>query len=279
MVYAVQKFRHYLLATPFTFFVDHQALMYLVNKPVIQGRVSRWLILLQEFKFKIIVKPGKNHVIADQLSRIKSGEAVGGGINEDFPDTHLFQIAVLPAWYEKIGQYLSTDTFPHDMPTAEGRKIALKSSTFQLIEGLLYKLGPDGILRRCVMEEEIPGVLKESLEGVAGGHMGPDTTARKVLLAGLWWPTLYADAKEWVLSCDTCQRASKPLKRDFMPLFPSQPQELFERWGLDFVGPLPTSKTHRCKYIVVATEYLTKWIEVRALPDNTALSTARFLYE
>ena len=41
MVYAVQNFRHYLLATPFTFFVDHQALMYLVNKPVVQGRVNR----------------------------------------------------------------------------------------------------------------------------------------------------------------------------------------------------------------------------------------------
>lgn len=55
MVYAVQKFHHYLLATPFTFFVYHQALMYLVNKPVIQGRVSQWLILLQEFTFNVVV--------------------------------------------------------------------------------------------------------------------------------------------------------------------------------------------------------------------------------
>lgn len=147
-----------------------------------------------------------------------------------------------------------------------------------MIEGLLYKKGPDGILR-CVMEEEIPRVLRESHEGLAGGHMGPDATARKILLAGLWWPTLYTDAREWVLSCDTCQRVGKPLKRDFMPLFPLQPQELFERWGLDFVGPLPVSNNHRCRYIVVATEYLTKWAEARALPDNTARSTAKFLYE
>ena len=68
MVYAVQKFRHYLLATPFTFFVDHRALIYLVNKLVIQGRVSRCLILLQEFTFKIIIRPRKAHVIVDQLS-------------------------------------------------------------------------------------------------------------------------------------------------------------------------------------------------------------------
>ena len=71
-------------------FVDHQALMYLVNKQVIQGRVSRWLILLQEFTFKIIVRSGKSHVITDQLSRIKSGEASGSGVCEDFLDAHLF---------------------------------------------------------------------------------------------------------------------------------------------------------------------------------------------
>lgn len=63
-----------------------------------------------------------------------------------------------------------------------------------------------------------------------------------------------------------------------MPLFPSQPHELFERWGLDFVGPLKVSNMQRCR-IVVATEYLTKWAEARALPDNTIVSTTRFLYE
>lgn len=161
-------------------------------------------------------------------------------------------------------------TFPKEMLAAERRRIAFKSRTFQLIEELLYKIGPHRVLRRCIIEEEISGVLRESHEGLAGGHMGLDATTRKVLLARLWWPTLYGD---------TCQRAGKPLKRDFMPLFPSQPQELFERWGMDFVGPLPVSSKHRCRYIVVATNYLTKSVEVRALRDNTAFSIARFLYE
>lgn len=109
------------------------------------------------------------------------------------------------------------------MPVTVRRKIALKSKTFQLINGLLHKMGLDEVLRRCVMEEETPGVLGESHEGLVGGHMGPNATTCKVLLVGLWWPTLYVDAWEWVLSCDTCQRVSKPLNRDFMPLFPSQP--------------------------------------------------------
>ena len=54
--------------------------------------------------------------------------------------------------------------------------------------------------------EKVPSVLRESHEGLAGGHMGPDTMTRKLLLAGLWWPTLYNDVREWVIDCNTCQR-------------------------------------------------------------------------
>ena len=84
-------------------------------------------------------------------------------------------------------------------------------------------MGPDEVLHRCVMEEKIPGVLREALEGIVGGHMGHDATTCKVLLVGLWWPALHTNAWEWVLSCDTCRSASKSSKRDLMPLFPSQP--------------------------------------------------------
>ena len=53
MVYAVKKFRHYLLANKFVFFVDHQALMYLVNKPYMMGRITWWLLILMEFDFMV----------------------------------------------------------------------------------------------------------------------------------------------------------------------------------------------------------------------------------
>ena len=64
-----------------------------------------------------------------------------------------------------------------------------------------------------------------------------------------------------------------------MLLNPSHARELFERWGLDFIKHLKASKTKRCRYIVVATEYLTKWVEAHALLDNSAVSTTRFIYE
>ena len=70
MVYALQKFRHYLLGGHFKMFIDHSALQYLVNKPVLGGRIYRWLLLFQEFDFEIVVKQGWLNVGPDHLSRI-----------------------------------------------------------------------------------------------------------------------------------------------------------------------------------------------------------------
>jgi hypothetical protein len=76
----MNKFRHYLLGNNFIFFVDHQVLLYLVNKPIVIGQIARWLLLLQEFDFKVIFKLGQVHFLPDQLSKINHGElAVGVG--------------------------------------------------------------------------------------------------------------------------------------------------------------------------------------------------------
>ena len=74
MVYALQKFRHYLLGSHFKMFTDHSALKYLVNKPVLGGKIRRWLLLFQEYDFEIIVKPGRLNTGPDHLSRLESGE-------------------------------------------------------------------------------------------------------------------------------------------------------------------------------------------------------------
>jgi len=65
MIYVVKKFRHYLLGNNFTFFVDHQALLYLVNKPIVTSQIARWLLLLQKIDFKVIFKPSRVHFLPD----------------------------------------------------------------------------------------------------------------------------------------------------------------------------------------------------------------------
>ena len=74
IVYALQKIRHYLLGAHFKMFTNHSALKYLVNKPVLGGRIYRWLLLFQEYDFEIIVKPGRLNAGPDHLSRLESGE-------------------------------------------------------------------------------------------------------------------------------------------------------------------------------------------------------------
>jgi hypothetical protein len=89
---------------------------------------------------------------------------------------------------------------------------------FSLIARQLYKMGPNEILRRCVMEVEQPLILKESHEGIARGNYIGKATAQKVLRTSLWWPTLHRDAKDYYRACDVCQRFGKPSRRDEMPL-------------------------------------------------------------
>ena len=95
MIYSVGKFRHYLLANHMVFYVDYQALLYLVNRPVVSGRITRWMLLLQEYDFEVVYKPGRRHVMADHLSRIESGEELSG-VQNQFPDASLFMVHVQP---------------------------------------------------------------------------------------------------------------------------------------------------------------------------------------
>lgn len=68
MVYSLQKLRHYLLGVPFKFFTDHSVLKYLVNKPVLEGRICHWLLFFQEFIFEVVIKPRRLNVGPDHLS-------------------------------------------------------------------------------------------------------------------------------------------------------------------------------------------------------------------
>nr|GEU59048.1 DNA-directed DNA polymerase [Tanacetum cinerariifolium] len=107
------------------------------------------------------------------------------------------------------------------------------------------------------------------------GHHGANFTAKKVFDAGFFWPTIYRDAHDMIKSSDTCQRQGKISQRDEMPQNAIQVCEIFDVWGIDFMGPFPSSKGN--KYILVAVDYLSKWVEVKALPTNDAQVVVKFL--
>nr|GFB05579.1 DNA-directed DNA polymerase [Tanacetum cinerariifolium] len=130
----------------------------------------------------------------------------------------------------------------------------------------LFKNCADQVIRRCVSGQEAIEILKACHYGPTGGHHGPNYTARKVFDLGLYWPTIYRDAQNLVKNCDVCQRQGKISQRDEMPQNFIQVCEVFDVWGIDFMGPFPSSRGNN--YILVAIDYLSKWVEAKALQTN-----------
>ena len=106
------------------------------------------------------------------------------------------------------------------MTMQQKKQLVVRATDFTLIAGQLYKMGPDEILCRCILEHEKPLILAEAHFGTVGGHYTGKATAQKILTADLWWPTIHKDAREYCHSCDVCQRTGKPSRRDEMPLVP-----------------------------------------------------------
>ncbi|GJR80844.1 reverse transcriptase domain-containing protein [Tanacetum coccineum] len=186
-------------------------------------RLLRWVLLLQEFDFKVIDTKGAENYAADCLSRLENQyENVldPKEINKNFPLERL------------------------NMVTSCGDPKAVN------------------ILTACHTRP-------------IGGHYGANYTAKKVFDSGFYWPTFYKDAHELVKNCDSCQRQGKISQRDEMPQNFIQLCEIFEIWGIDFMGPFPSSRGN--KYILVAVDYLSKWVEAKALPTNDARVVVKFL--
>ncbi|GJU24643.1 reverse transcriptase domain-containing protein [Tanacetum coccineum] len=139
----------------------------------------------------------------------------------------------------------------------------------------LFKIYADQVIRRCVHGKEALDILEACHNGLTGGHHGANLTARKVFDAGFFWPSIYKDAHELVKNCDSCQRQGKISQRDEMPQNAIQVCEIFDVWGIDFMGPFPSSKEN--KYILVAVDYLSKWVCSQGTSHNDARVVANFL--
>ena len=145
MVYALQNYKHYLLGRHFKMFTDHLALKYLVNKPVLGGKICRWLLLFQEYDFEIIVKPRRLSVEPDRLSRIESGEEPTN-LEEGLPDAQFFSIKVVDKHFAGIIHFLTMGMAPTKYSVQQKKDLVTHAADFTIIDGQLYKLGEDEVL-------------------------------------------------------------------------------------------------------------------------------------
>ncbi|CAM8993043.1 unnamed protein product [Rhodiola kirilowii] len=122
VVFALEKFRSYLLGAKVIVFSDHAAIRYLMKKKEAKPRLIRWILLLQEFDVEIRDKKGIENTVADHLSRIIQEEEEGH-ITESFPDEHLYAVSTKVPWYASIVNYLVGDIFPPSFTKAQCMKL------------------------------------------------------------------------------------------------------------------------------------------------------------
>ena len=150
-------------------FVDHEALLYLVNKPCAIERTVRWFVILLEFDFEIAIKEGTMHQRADNLSQITLEEPLNG-VLDDQPNSTLFQIEWIPRWRENLGEFLATIILDHISTNRKNRDMIYQSASLLLIVERLYKLSLQGILHLCVDPENYVDILASTHIRIGGLH-------------------------------------------------------------------------------------------------------------
>ena len=122
--------------------------------------------------------------------------------------------------------------------------------------------------------------MSETHAGIAGGHYAGKAMVHKILQAGLWWLTMHANTQDYCHSCDVFQRIGKPSKRDEIPLVPQLTSQEFDKWVVEFVGPISLARKRiGSRYILTMTDYLTGWAENAHVKDCTSMMATNFLFE
>ena len=276
IVFAFDKFRPYLIGNKVVVHTDHSTIKYLMTKKDAKPRLIRWVLLLQEFDVEIKDKKGTENLVADHLSRME-GARDDIPVNDEFPDEKLFTIEdkrEVP-WFADYVKYLVAKVIPPEFNYQRKKRFFAHLKHYYWEEPILYRHCADQVIRRCVPEDEMHSILKHCNTLSCGGHFGGQRTAAKVLQSGFYWPSLFKDAHQFVSTCDKCQRMGNISRKDEPPMHPILEVELFDLWGIDFMGPFPASYNNL--YILLAVDYVSKWVEAIPTRTNDAKVVAQFL--
>lgn len=162
-------------------------------------------------------------------------------------------------WYVDIVNYLVCKYIPANLTFHQRKKFLHDLKNYYWDEPYLYKHSSDEIIRRCIPQEEAQSVIYHCHSSPTGGHAAVTKTSAKILQSGFYWPSIFKDVHSFIQKCDACQRTGKMSRRNEMPQQGILEVELFDVWGIDYIGSLPSS--HGFKHILVAVDYVSKWVE------------------
>ncbi|GKA67368.1 reverse transcriptase domain-containing protein [Tanacetum coccineum] len=237
---------------------------------------------VKELDVVICDKKGAEILAANHLSRLENphqDDLENKEINETLPLETLGMISShsdsSTPWFADIANYHAGHFVVKGMSSQQKKKFFKDVKHYFWDDPYLFRICADQVIRRCVHGQEAVDILTACHNGPTRGHHGANYTAKKVFDAGFFWPTIYRDAHDMVKSCDSCQRQGKISQKDEMPQNAIQVCEIFDAWGINFMGPFPSLRGN--KYILLAVDYLSKWVEAKSLPTNEARVVVKFL--
>ena len=270
-VSAVKEFYPYLYGFPFTLITDHNPLVSLKGLKDIGGRLSRWIIFLQQFNMEFRYKPGKEHSNADCMSRYFPQDAplISFASQLDLNDmVSIKQAQAADAQLIELSKALKTSRPP------KGLERLYRTAVMK--EGVLYRKyrrtsNDEPILQLLVPTNMKLLVLQELHD--QSGHLGITKTLDKVR-SRFYWTGYEADIERHIQECVKCQQRKMPQPSCPAPLGTIEANYPFQKLSWDLMGPLPPSKQYR--YILVVSDIFTKWVEVFPLErtDSKTLASA-----
>jgi len=182
-------------------------------------------------------------------------------------------------WYQDIFKYLRDNFIDATLDKREQIRMKRLATKYLIIGDILYKRSFNGILLRCLHDEEIGASLEHAHGGACGGHFNGRLFYGKLISMGYWWPTMEHDCYEHVKKCEQCQKYAH------LELTPTQELNYvmspwpFSMWALDFMGVInpPSSEGHN--FILVATKYFTIWVEAIPLKIDIHKHVINFIKE
>nr|GFA89866.1 reverse transcriptase domain-containing protein [Tanacetum cinerariifolium] len=197
---------------------------------------------------------GAEKLAADHLSRLENPHQSvldKKEINETFPLETLNVVSFCgdssTSWFADFANYHAGNFVVKGMSSQQKNKFFKDVKHYFWNDPFLFKTCADQVIRRCVHGQEATDIIKACHNGPTGGHHGLNYIAK----------------------------IGKISQRDEMPQNSIQVCGIFDVWGIDFMGPFPSSRGN--KYILVAVDYLSKWVAAKALPTNDARVVYKFL--
>jgi hypothetical protein len=154
-------------------------------------------------------------------------------------DGTLLKVSSIDPWYANIVNCIIAGYIPRG---ADKKKIIRDSRVHLWDDHYLYQACTDGLHRRCIPAFETWKILEHCHAAPYGGHYGAFSTNAKVWQSGFYWPTMYEDTKSFVRRCSRCHKHWNFNARDAMPLMMNLQIDIFDIWGIDFMGPFPNSE-------------------------------------